>query len=137
MAEEQPQVPPVDAQPIKPDEPNGRSEHEYRLLKADAKARENLNREADQRYLLRWVAVCLVVLIIVGMACLLAHVAHWLPNEPGAMTAVIALHIAPIVSMTTLAIALLVAAFRGFKDGDEKSSAAIASDGARAAGLIN
>lgn len=137
MVEESTKVPPVDALPIKPDEPNGRSDYEYRLLEADAKARENLNREADQRYWLRWVAVGLVVLIILGMACLLAHVAHWLPNEPKAASAVIALHLAPIVSMTTLAIALLVAAFRGFKDGDEKSSAAIASDGARAVGLMN
>ena len=44
MAEEQPVVPPVDAQPAAPDESNGRSDYEYRLLEADAKARENLNR---------------------------------------------------------------------------------------------
>ncbi|MEQ1724904.1 MAG: hypothetical protein ABL882_03140 [Sphingopyxis sp.] len=137
MAEELPQVPPVDAQPIGPVEPNGRSDYEYRLLEADAKARENLNREADQRYWLRWVAVALVILIIFGMGGLLTHVAHWLPSEPRAMGAVIALHLAPIISMSTLAIALLVAAFRGFKDGDEKSGAAIATEGARATGFTN
>jgi hypothetical protein len=137
MVDEPLTVPPVDLQPIGPNEPSGRSDYEYRLLEADAKARENLNREADQRYWLRWVAVGLVVVIILGMGCLLAHVAHWLPSEPHAMGAVIALHIAPIISMTTLSIALLVAAFRGFKDGDEKAGASIATDGARATGLLN
>jgi hypothetical protein len=38
MAEESPKVPPVDALPIGTDEPNGRSDYEYRLLEADAKA---------------------------------------------------------------------------------------------------
>ena len=71
------------------------------------------------------------------MGCLLVHVAHWLPNEPKAMGALIALHIAPIVSMTTLAIALLVAAFRGFKDGDEKAGASLTTDGVRAAGFLH
>jgi hypothetical protein len=137
MVDEPLTVPPVDVSPNASEGPDGRSDHEYRLLEADAKARENLNREADQRYWLRWVAVVLVVLIIHGMGCLLAHVAHWLPKEPNTMGAVIALHIAPIVSMTTLAIALLVAAFRGFKDGDEKAGAAMASDGARATGFLN
>jgi hypothetical protein len=148
MAEEPPKVPPVDAQPIKQDEPNGRSDHEFRFLEADAKARENLNREADQlysirersagqRFLLRQIAVTMVVLIIFGMGALLAHVAHWLPNGPNSMGAVIALHIAPIVSMTTLAIALLVAAFRGFKDGDEKAGATIATEGAKATGFLS
>ncbi len=136
MAEEPLTVPPVDVTPNGSDGTIGRSDHEYRLLEADAKARENLNREADQRYWLRWVAVGLVVLIIIGMGCLLAHVAHWLPNEANAMGAVIALHIAPIVSMTTLSISLLVAAFRGFKDGDEKAGAAIASEGARATSYL-
>ena len=136
MAEDPPQVPPVDAQPVGT---GGRSDHEYRLLEADAKARENLNREADQRYWLRWVAVGLVVLIILGMGCLLAHVSHWFPTNSNAMPAVIALHIAPIVSMTTLAIALLVAAFRGFKEGDEKAGMAFAAESAKAGsrGLIN
>jgi hypothetical protein len=137
MAEEPPQVPRVDAQPIGPDEPNGRSDYEFRLLEADAKARENLNREADQRYRLRQIAVAVVILIILGMGGLLAHVAHWLPNEPKSVGAAIALHIAPIASMTTLAIALLVAAFRGFKDGDEKAGASIATEGARATGFLN
>jgi hypothetical protein len=136
MAEEPPTVPPVDVEPTGVDGPSGRDDHEFRLLEADAKARENLNREADQRYRLRWIAVGLVILIIAGMGGLLAHVAHWLPRETNAMGAVIALHLAPIVSMTTLAIALLVAAFRGFKDGDEKAGAAIATEGARATGFM-
>jgi hypothetical protein len=135
MASEPPIVPPVDEKPVDP-ESNGRSDYEYRLLQADAKARENLNREADQRYWLRWGVVVLAVLVIVGMGCLLVHVAHWLPKDSTALGAVIALHVAPIVSMTTLAIALLIAAFRGFKDGDEKSSIDTANSSMKATGLF-
>ncbi|MGC1468390.1 MAG: hypothetical protein WA793_03335 [Sphingorhabdus sp.] len=136
MASEPPVVPPVEEQPDDSDM-NGRSDYEFRLLQADAKSRENLNREADQRYWLRWAVVILAVLVIVGMGALLVHVAHWLPKDTNAMGAVIALHVAPIISMTTLAIALLVAAFRGFKDGDEKSSVDAANSSVKAANLLS
>lgn len=137
MDEELPVVPPVDGQSAVSAETNDRSQYEFRLLQADAKARENLNREADQRYWLRWGVVLLAVLVIFGMGGLLVHVAHWLPRASNAMGVVIALHVAPIASMTTLAIALLVAAFRGFKDGDEKSSVDSASTSIRATGLLS
>ena len=137
MDEVAPTVPLIDGGAPRKVELNERGDYEFRLLEADAKARENLNREADQRYWLRWAAVVLVVLIIGGMALLLNHVSHWLPNNSVMINALIALHVAPIVSMTTLAIALLVAAFRGFKEGDEKAGTFLASDGARSVGLIN
>jgi hypothetical protein len=137
MAEVLPVVPPVDGEPTVSPEASDRSQYEFRLLQADAKARENLNREADQRYWLRWAVVGLAVLVIVGMGGLLIHVSHWLPKDPNAIGAVIALHVAPIASMTTLAIALLVAAFRGFKDGDEKSSADVANTSIKASGLLS
>jgi hypothetical protein len=124
MDEVPPVVPPVDGEIAVSSEPSDRSQYEFRLLQADAKARENLNREADQRYWLRWV--------VVGLA-----VSHWLPKDPNAIGAVIALHVAPIASMTTLAIALLIAAFRGFKDGDEKSSVDAANTSIKATGLLN
>jgi hypothetical protein len=132
-----PAVPPLNPDPPVPTDANGRSEYEFRLLEADAKARENLNREADQRYWLRWFVVVLAFLVILGMGGLLLHVSHWLPKDSNAIGSVIALHVAPIASMTTLAIALLVAAFRGFKDGDEKSSVETANASIRATGVLS
>lgn len=74
------------------------------------------------------------------MGILLKHVAHRLP-APGAQDVsaayVIAVYVAPIISMSTLSISLLVAAFRGFKDGDERAGISGTVDGARAGGLIN
>lgn len=115
---------------------------ERRLNKAEAElldlgAKRKSNREADQRFWLRNIVIAIVIVIILGMGSLLWHVAHWLPDDPKSMGAVIALHIAPIVSITTLSIALLVAAFRGFKDGDEKAGTAIVTEGARATGFMN
>lgn len=137
MAKPPNKVPPVDADPQhEPPTNNPRDDIEYRLLDADAKGRESLIREADQRYWLRWFAVAVVSAIIVAMGALLNHVAHWLPSTAQSAGAVIALHLAPITSMTALAIALLVAAFRGFKDGDEKAGATIASDALKASGIV-
>jgi len=39
--------------------------------------------------------------------------------------------------MTTVSLALLVAAFRAFKDGDEKAGVSLAAESAKATGLIN
>lgn len=136
MAKAPNKVPPVDVGPQgEPQKINPRDAIEFRLLEADAKARESVIREADQRYWLRWFAVVVVIAIIVGMGLLLKHVAHWLPSSGQTVGSVIALHLAPITSMTALAIALLVAAFRGFKDGDERAGAAIAADALKASGI--
>jgi hypothetical protein len=136
MAKAPNKVPPVDADPQGgPEKTNLRDAIEFRLLEADAKARESVIREADQRYWLRWFAVVVVSAIIVAMGVLLNHVAHWLPSSAQTVGAVIALHLAPIASMTALAIALLVAAFRGFKEGDEKAGATIAADALKTVGF--
>ncbi len=136
MPDDPPSVPPVDV--VTPGEGGGNGERdnfEFRLLEADAQSRESQVREADQRYWLRWVAVGVVLLIIFGMGCLLNHVAHWLPTDGKAVGVVIALHLTPIASMTTLAIALLVAAFRGFKDDDVKLGSAVAAESMKVSGL--
>ncbi|MFK4794235.1 hypothetical protein [Sphingobium sp. ZW T5_29] len=132
-------VPPVDL----PTESEGSRRFvdlELRLLDADAKAKENLNREADQRYFLRWGAVALSVAVVAGMAFMLYHVGYYMlsksvANVPAAF--LVAIYVAPIVSMTTVSLALLVAAFRAFKDGDEKAGASLMTEGAKATGLIN
>ncbi len=134
-------VPPVD-EPTSEKSENARelSKIELAILDADAKAKQNLNREADQRYWLRWAAVGISASIILGMALLLRHSAHQMVTlaiYQSPATFFIAAYVAPILSMTTLSIALLVAAFRGFKDGDEKSGFSAATEGARATGLIH
>lgn len=111
---------------------------ELRLIDAEAKAKENRNRETDQRHVLRWAAVGCAGSLIVGMAVTLWHVAHWTVGNPANAPAsvLVAIFVAPIISMTTLALALLVAAFRGYKDGDEATGATMASQGMKATGLI-
>lgn len=111
---------------------------ELRLIDAEAKAKENRNRETDQRYVLRWVAVVCAGLLIIGMATMLWHLAHWTVGNPSNAPAsfIVAIFVAPILSMTTLALALLVAAFRGYKDSDEATGATFASQGMKATGLM-
>jgi hypothetical protein len=136
------QVPPVDT--VAEQTPAGsavpdRSRYEdieFRLLNADARAKDNINREHDQRYFLRWLAVIMTVVLMLAMGCLLGHVAHsfkGLSNAGLAAAFLIALYVAPIVSMTTLSLALLVAAFRGYRDGDEKAGFSAATEGMKAA----
>ncbi|OAO02591.1 hypothetical protein A8B75_11660 [Sphingomonadales bacterium EhC05] len=110
-----------------------------RSLDADAKAKENVNREANQRYYLRWLAVIASLLIMSGMGWMLSHVVHKLMSlrtfgTPSAY--IIAIYVAPILSMTGLSIALLVAAFRGFKDGDGDTGAKALSEGAKMGKLM-
>lgn len=115
-----PKVPEIDEQPPA-EEPDRYEALQFRGLEAEAKAKEHINREADQRYWLRWLAVVACVSIIVGMGWMLSHVVHTLMTMKafGAGSGyIIAVYVAPIVSMSGLSIALLVAAFRGFKDGD-------------------
>lgn len=135
------EIPPVDLSGM----PNGvPSDHlakfELRMLDADANAKDKLNREADQRFYLRWAAVLIAFAVMVGMATLLCHVGYYILTKdvtkvPSAF--LLAVYVAPIVSITTVSLALLVAAFRAFKDGDERMSALIAAEGARATGAIN
>lgn len=133
-----PKVPVVDEPPI-PEEPDRYEALQFRGLEAEAKAKEDVNREADQRYMLRWIAVAATLSIIIGMGCVLGHVVHKLMTLKtfGAGTAyIIAVYVAPIVSMSGLSIALLVAAFRGFKDGDGDTGANAVAEGLKVGKLM-
>jgi hypothetical protein len=129
-------VPPVDLTGLGNASSNDRvNAIELRLLDAGAKAKENLNREADQRYWLRWGAVGGVAAAMLIMAFLLYHISHSMPigpleKIPGAF--LVALFVAPIVSLTTLAVSLLVAAFRGFKESDGTVGMSAATEGFKA-----
>lgn len=133
-------VPPIDAVPEKPDGSVEKySAIELRLLDAEAKAKEKGNREADQRYWLRWFTIGVAFAIVLGMSGMVYHVSHKLVSlrSFGASNSyVIALYVAPIVSLTSLALALLVAAFRGYKEGDERTGMSAASQSAQATGMM-
>lgn len=123
-----------------PEEPDRYEALQFRGLEAEAKAKEHLNREADQRYLLRWLSVIVCLAIIIGMGVMLGHVVHKLMTFKtfgAASTYIIAVYVAPIVSMSGLAIALLVAAFRGFKDGDGDASTKAITEGAKVGRLFH
>jgi hypothetical protein len=135
-------VPSIDAEPSgAPAAANQRlNDIELRLLDEGAKAKENLNRKADQRFMLRWLAVGTAMFLIIAMLCMLFHVVHQLLfmhafKAPPIL--LVATYVAPIVSMTTLAIALMVAAFRGFKDGDEVTGMSAIAEGAKATSITS
>lgn len=114
-------------------------EIEIRILDAEARSMENGNRETDQRLWLRYVAVAVCIAIIIGMGCMLSHVVHKLMTLKtfGAQSAyIIAIYVTPILSMSGLSIALLVSAFRGFKEGDGDASTKAIAEGTKAAKLM-
>ena len=100
-----------------------------RLVDAEITAMENLNREADQRYWLRWLAVAVVISLMAVMGVIIFGSNQLLAPDRFAMPVinVIALFIVPIVSITSLAIALLIAAFRS-KPPDNGRADAIPDD---------
>lgn len=112
---------------------------EYRVLKADAKAKENLNRESDQRYSLRKLVIWVCIALMVAMCGLLLYVVCSLVESDkvkASPSIFIAAYLAPIASMTTVAIALLVAAFRGYRDSDEQTLASRFKELLSRAGLM-
>jgi hypothetical protein len=129
-------IPPIDAGPGAGDM---QEKHEFCQLEADNRTRENLFREADQRYSLRRLAVAIVLAILLLLFFVLLHMSHkiffwsFITVSPAyAMTLIIA----PIASMSALAMALLVAAFRGFKKDDEETTAGAAASAMRSAGTL-
>lgn len=128
-------VPGIDANPEEgPGNGDRLQEIELRLLDAGAKSKENQNREADQRYNLRRIAVGVAVVLILGMGVVLWHGTHRL-FSPSYFDVpapyVVAIFLAPIVSMTSLAVAILVAAFRGFSGSDAEGIPELATDAAK------
>lgn len=84
-------------------DPAGFTAFELRTLDADAKAKENINREADQRYYLRWGAVALCIAVVIGMSTMLYHVGYYMLTKPVRdvpAAFLVAIYVAPIVSMS-------------------------------------
>lgn len=98
-----------------------RKEVEYNFLMADEHYQKIVNRDKDQRYWLRWIAAAIGIIVIVGMTSLLWHMMHQLkfwPFQIYASSVLIAMFVAPLVSITTVTIALFIGAFRRFSDDD-------------------
>ena len=116
--------------PTVDERPGSHSDSEFDLLGIEAAVYKRIERELAQRYWLRWVAVVVAMLLIVPMGMVLFQYKWHFSDayfEPSLMYHV-ASGITPIVSMTAIAIALLVVAFSRYRDDDK-----IASKSARAA----
>lgn len=90
-------------------------------LSADAEQRELLQREIKQRInIRRWVSF-LAVIVLIFMGFVLWYATHrylGYPNSQKTPAIIIALYIAPIASITTVTVMLLIGAFRRFKDDE-------------------
>lgn len=94
------------------------------LLDLDEKDRTNRQRSAGQRYYLRYFAIFITFCIMVVMLIVLYEVVCWLlygTNFEKPASVYIVAYLAPISSLTILAIAMLVSAFRGYHKNDDKS----------------
>ncbi|MFC5586534.1 hypothetical protein ACFPOD_15575 [Nitratireductor kimnyeongensis] len=119
---------PDDIPPIDPDLKAGNEERharheevEFELLKTEAALRILSKREIGQRYIIKWVAVGAGVLVIFGMALALWHMMHnifWGPFVFVTPALSVAMIVAPVISITTITVALFVGAFRKFDDKD-------------------
>lgn len=98
-----------------------REELEFELLERERALRILLAREAGQRYWLRWIAVITGVVVIFGMAAALWHLVHnvfWGPFIFVSPAFSVSMLVAPMLSITTITVALFVGAFRKFEDKD-------------------
>jgi|EndMetStandDraft_5_1072996.scaffolds.fasta_scaffold1138072_1 hypothetical protein len=90
-------------------------------LDAEAQHRRLLITEVRQRINVRNWVVAIAITVLIFMACVLAHAAHRYFLGPFVLippTLAIVMFIAPVVSITTITIMLLIGAFRRFKDDD-------------------
>ena len=122
-----------------PSEISPQAQHSHRMMAAERIRVENLNREADQRRLLRYLAVAVSCALILALASMQIY-AHWLFARQEALPAspvyIAALLIVPVAAATSLAIGLLIAAFRGYKDADSAEAAKAATNAARSGGSL-
>lgn len=119
-------IPPVDPdlENISKSRDSRREQLEYELLEAEAAIRSLVHREISQRYIIKWVAVITGVLVIFGMALALYHFAHnlFLEGQTTVSPSLsIVMFVAPVLSITTITVALFVGAFRKFEEKDLES----------------
>ncbi|MEH3090750.1 MAG: hypothetical protein PGN20_01645 [Agrobacterium cavarae] len=106
-------------------------------LSGEARHRELLIQETQQRIRVRYWVVGISVAVLVFMAAILSHAAHhyfWGPIILMPPSVAIVMFVAPIVSVSTITIFLLFGAFRRFKDDDvgDINVPSIAAEGLKA-----
>lgn len=105
-------------------------------LSEESKIRGLLINEIEQRILIRKYAVWIAITIISFMALVLVHGIHeyfWFKMVVIPQSIILAMFVAPIVSITTLSVLLIIGAFRRFNDDDmpKVNVASLASEIAR------
>jgi hypothetical protein len=111
---------------------------ELESLSAEGQQRQLLLREIEQRIGIRFWTSILAVVMLCLMAFVLWYATHRYLGYPASQKTpaiVIALYVAPIASMTTITVMLLVGAFRRFKEDEfgPVNLASIAGETAKAA----
>jgi hypothetical protein len=118
-------VPRIDVEPSSGNtsaEDRRRNTAELELLEAGAQLQVLANREKGQKFWLRWIVAVSGLVIVCGLAFLVYHAMHAVildaegPTVPASLA--ISLFVAPIVSITAITVALIIGAFRRFRDDD-------------------
>ena len=94
---------------------------ELKLLGLEATLKGLANREIGQRYLIKWIAIGTGVGVILCMFGILVHMFHqflWGPFIAASPALSVAMIVAPIVSITTITVAIFIGAFRKFEEKD-------------------
>lgn len=90
-------------------------------LNAEAKYRELLISEIKQRIDVRHWVIVIALFVIAFMGWVLSHAAHhyfWGPVILMPASVAVVMFLAPVASITTITVMLLIGAFRRFKDDD-------------------
>ncbi|MDX3976139.1 hypothetical protein [Shinella sp.] len=90
-------------------------------LSAEAEYKALLKKEIQQRIDVRNWVIVIAIVVLIFMGGMLTHTAHSIYRTHQfdlAPSVLIALYLAPIVSITTITVMLLFGAFRRFKDDD-------------------
>lgn len=113
-------IPPIDEDPS-PYSSKLLERAELEALDAESKLRTLVQKEIGQRYTIKWVALVTGLIVIVGMASLMAHLIHQVFHGPFMFVNTafsVAMLVAPILSITAITVALFVGAFRKFEEKD-------------------
>lgn len=97
---------------------NNSDETAAELLDAEETLKHLLSRDVGQKYWIRWIAVIMATLALLGMAMLLAHLVHSVSADGVIALApafAVAIVVAPITSTTVITVALIIGAFGRFE----------------------
>lgn len=123
MAEQNEDVPTFEATSVSSHAGSLNADFEYKLLRTEEQNQRLLRRELTLKFWIKIVAVTCAVLIISGMGLFLWHVLHGIFVGPVVFLRTplaIVIVVTPLISITSTGIALIIAAFRRFEDGDAK-----------------